>query len=242
MPDNLQNLELVCIGFSIILVAIFITLIAIMLIFQKKIILSRNNAFIQILKAQEDEKQRIGKDLHDQVGPLLSNLKLQVNSLIYETGIESDAEKLIDMSIDHIRSASYDLMPNVLYRHGLEAAIEDFCEMATRGQRFKIKLQLSENAFEIEQNISLQLYRIIQEIINNALKHSEATLILITFICHNNIYKIEIIDNGRGFNTNENIHLGIGLKNIKYRVELINGKINYTSKPGATRYILNIPL
>lgn len=242
MSITLQNIQLVSIGFSIILVCSFLTIVILMVIFQKTIIKNRNNAFAEILRAQEDEKQRIGKDLHDQVGPLLSNLKLQVNSLINETGIQSDAEKLIDMSIDHIRSASYDLMPNVLYRHGLEAAIEDFCEMATRGQRFKIKLQLSENAFEIEQNISLQLYRIIQEIINNALKHSEATLILITFKYHNNIYKIEIVDNGRGFNTNENTHLGIGLKNIKYRVELITGKINYTSKPGATRYILNIPL
>lgn len=196
----------------------------------------------------ESERKRIANDLHDEVGPLLSAIKLQINHL--DGGDNSQLElveksnRYIDEVIKKMRDISNDLLPSILVRRGLAIAVEDFLN--------KLKLSTPiqmESAFFLEKRLPLEmeinLYRIIQEITHNAIKHSQATRLRIEVRKSDNLLTLSTADNGIGISREiaKSNHSGHGLLNLQSRADVLGGILYNKSERGSgTQYLLEIPL
>lgn len=191
-----------------------------------------------MIKGEESERKRIARDLHDSIGSKLSALKIVFSTL--ENKIDnnktSQIDSILDTSITELRQISYNLVPESLLQLGLENALSDLCYTL---QAASVNIEF--HAIEIKDDLSvstqLNIFRIVQEILNNALKHSFCTQILITCSQNSNRFYITIEDNGIGFTvSNREGTEGLGLKNIKTRIELLNGKWDFESNSKGTSY------
>ena len=189
-----------------------------------------------MVEGQEDERKRIAEDLHDRVGSILSTVKLYFNSL--NTKIDTfqgennqqfeKANTLLDEAVDEIRRISHNLISSILMKFGLGPALKDLCETVEGAQQIKVHLQMHGIDQRLNNQLEISLYRIIQELISNILKHAKATEITISITHQNGNLNILVEDNGKGFDTSV-IPNGIGLKNIKSRILKLNGQINIDS-------------
>jgi signal transduction histidine kinase len=196
----------------------------------------------------EKERARIAADLHDELGPMLSAIKLKIGS--FELSNEDDikeAEKTdqhIDSLMKRMREISYDLIPNTLIRKGLLTALKEFIDYTNESDSLKINFESSEN-INTDQQKAIHIYRIAQEVINNTIRHSGAKLLSIQLKQENGILFLSTTDDGVGFDH----HLaskgegGIGLRNILNRTEIIGGQMFIESeKQKGTKYSFEIPV
>jgi two-component system, NarL family, sensor kinase len=194
----------------------------------------------------EKERSRMASDLHDEVGPLLSAIKLRIGSLdIHGEEDEEEVRKTetqIDTLIKRMREISFDLMPTSLTRKGLAAALNEFIEYCSKSNVLKISFKYVD--IQLTQAQSINLYRIVQEIIHNTIKHAEALELLIELKKEKNKIVLATKDNGKGFDYEEKSGeaKGLGLQNLLRRSEIIGGKMFFESKKGkGTTYIFEIP-
>jgi signal transduction histidine kinase len=196
-----------------------------------------------VIEAEENERQRIGKDLHDGIGQLLSAVKLNFSgiesNLIKNNSNDiyllSNAKKLVDESVTEVRNISHNMMPSVLLQYGLVVAIEDFTSKINNSNLLKINF--SHTGFENKKLISsleIVLYRVVQELVNNAIKHAQASKMDIQLLLFDQELTLMLEDNGKGFDYEQTVlsKNGIGLKNIISRINYINGMINFDSSKG----------
>lgn len=196
-----------------------------------------------VIKAEENERERISKDLHDGLGPLLSTVKLYVNEL--ESGDMNPEEKvvllkqtneLINESISGIRAISNNLSPHLIMDFGLAKAVESFCKKVNLVQKIRISFENSIGARRFDQTVEIVLYRVITELINNTLKHAQASKIDIYLEVIDDILQMTYLDDGIGFDKEKVLGLdtvGMGMKNIVSRLESVNGNLRIHSRPGA---------
>lgn len=191
-----------------------------------------------MLKGQEEERSRLAKDLHDGLGGMLSGVKLSfVNmkeNLIMDTESVTSFEKSIlqlDNTIAELRKVAHNLMPEALVKFGLKNAILDFCNSMQLSSKTKIIFEQLGTERLLSNTADLYIYRIVQELINNAIKHADADQILVQLTKTNDKVLLTVEDDGKGFNT-ELIRSakGIGLKNIQQRVDYLKGKIDIASQ------------
>ncbi len=193
-----------------------------------------------LLKGQEEERSRIAKDLHDGLGGLLSGVKLQLGAMKGNL-ILSEQDGLtfnrvlnnLEESIGEMRRVAHNMMPETLLKFGLPQALEDYCEGLSRQQPFSIQCDFRGMEERLEHSTELVLYRIVQELINNAVKHSGASSILVQIIRHDKEQlNLTVEDNGTGFDANQEYTNSAGLRNIVSRVKYLNGKIDIQSESG----------
>lgn len=196
----------------------------------------------------EKERKRIASDLHDDVGPLLSAIKLQINHLDGQNEAEAKliqkSSRYIDDIIKRMREISNDLLPNVLIRKGLAAAIQDFLSKMEESTSLKITFTCPKEQ-RVDTNIEVNVYRIVQEIVHNTVKHAEASHLQIQLIFSDTMLRLASADNGKGFNYKEMIakNGGLGLLNLQSRAEVMGGEFDFTSEKGrGTSYLFEIPL
>ena len=193
-----------------------------------------------ILKGEEQERTRLAKDLHDGLGGMLSGIKYSLNSmkgnLIMTPDNGQAFERSIDMldsSIKEMRRVAHNLMPEALITYGLDTALKDFCNDVAESSGLQINyrsINLNENT--INQSTSITLYRIVQELLNNVLKHSGAKNVIVQLSNTNGLISLTVEDDGKGFDDKRlNNTNGIGWKNIKQRVEFLKGKLDLVSSP-----------
>ncbi|CAG0976739.1 Signal transduction histidine-protein kinase/phosphatase DegS [Flavobacteriales bacterium] len=188
----------------------------------------------EVIEAEEKERKRIAQELHDGLGQLLSSAKLNVSSL--EEDIEPDdkeifgnALNLIDEAVHEVRNISHNLMPATLTRYGLVKAIEEQVRKINSSNKVEIFFENNVNN-RINETIEVALYRIVQEVVNNMIKHSQANTIKILLSQQHSKGILVISDNGKGFDTKLiEQSKGIGWKNIYSRAAIINATINVTS-------------
>jgi two-component system, NarL family, sensor kinase len=212
--------------------------------------LSLHNEKIQAeITTLENERKRIASDLHDDLGPLLSAVKLQINSVEVPDGEDQEliekSSLYIDAILTRIREISNNLMPQVLSRKGLVIALREFIDNLTFGHPFDIQF-ICDDEIKLESNKEIHVYRIILEIIHNAIKHSQASK-LIVFIGLQDAghLVIQITDNGMGFeyDTISKSSIGHGLKNILSRVEILRGELFLETQPRqGTKYTIEMPI
>lgn len=191
-----------------------------------------------VLKGQEEERSRLAKDLHDGVGGLLSGIKLSMSTMKGNVFLsEQNAQAFgnvimqLDQSIAELRRVSHNMMPEALIKYGLKEALENYCENLNISGKLKVQLQTYGMETRMEQNTEIIIYRIVQELLNNIIKHAEAKKVLIQLSLEDEQFNLTVEDDGKGFDVNE-IKDGAGLANIKARSEYLNGSIDIVSKKG----------
>lgn len=197
-----------------------------------------------LFEGEQNERIRIARDLHDSIGQQLSAIKMKLSQL-EQTPEIAIAEKHLDFTIAEVRAISHDLMPEAL-NFGFLRAVEDLCQKMDAVSQSDIQLNISEEVqnhnFLTQQ--SLSLYRIIQEILGNAVKYAQATLIQINLYLEKDHLIIVVNDNGKGIsNSGMAKSKGLGWKNITARVNLLRGKINIDSEQAkGVKISITIPL
>lgn len=194
--------------------------------------------FDAMLQAEENERERFSKDLHDDLGPLFSTVKLYVETL---ASGESDAKKLtimkklseiVDSGVKQIREVSHNLSPYLLKEKGLREAIEISIRRIREFAPIEIEFTFFtlNESIKLHENMDILIYRVFQELMNNAIKHSGATKISINVHIEPDVLYFMFADNGKGFNADEvsKARTGIGLKNIMNRIHSRNGEITFS--------------
>ena len=204
-----------------------------------------------VIEAEENERQRIAKDLHDGVGQMMSAAKMNLSAFESEINFANEEQKeslqkviqLVDESCKEVRTVSHIMMPNALLKNNLAAAIHDFVNKLNNKT-----LQAHVNTIGLDErmdsNIETVLYRVIQECVHNAVKHAGATTLDISLIRDKDGISGTIEDNGKGFDVadKENFE-GIGLKNITTRIEYLKGTVDFDTAPGrGTVVAFHVPL
>ncbi|MET0242169.1 MAG: ATP-binding protein [Flavitalea sp.] len=195
----------------------------------------------------ENERRRIASDLHDELGPLLSAVKLQITNLDSQDPqdlmlIEKSSGHIDDI-IQKLREISNNLLPNTLLRKGLKAAIEDSISRIRGVHPLLITLSFPPE-ITMTQDKEINMYRIIQEIIHNTIKHAQAKNLRLIFSREKNLIVLKTDDDGVGFNYEQKTKLagGLGLLSLQSRTEVMGGEFAYSSEKGeGTRYIFEIP-
>jgi len=188
---------------------------------------------LALLQGQETERQRIARDLHDGLGSLLSSIKYSLQGEQSFDHIKK-VNSVLDSSIDELRRISHDLTPIALSRYGLIEAIKEICQSERNSLPNMIfeKDDVVEN-LNLSYILQINIYRIILEAINNARKYADATNIFIQILSQENNLFITVEDDGVGFELNEEVmSKGIGLKNIRDRVNYLGGKLRIDTKKG----------
>lgn len=246
MLDNLYLL----IFYAVIFIFILITFFLIVYIrnqnlmwqqrrdFQESEILQQKQLLSAVIESQEIERKRIGEDLHDEIGGTLSAIKLMLNvnkqSLDDHQTLLLNARQLIDKTINDVRNIAHDLSPPGLAMFGLYHTIDSFVSLINRTGKIEVLIHHDpyvENKF-LTEKIELALFRIITQLIANTLKHANATQINLIFKPNNENLIIDYTDNGKGFDLSIlTKHHGIGVQNIKSRLQMIEATYTLESSP-----------
>jgi signal transduction histidine kinase len=190
------------------------------------------------IMAQEKERKRIARDLHDEVGAMLSVVKLNVGQIEKksESGkakfLAGETKSYLDEVIAQVRRISRDLLPPSLEKLGLNFAIRELANWINKSGKVKIEYWNGGEPVRFDTKRELAVFRIIQEVINNAIKHAEASLIKVSTRFSGSVLAVSVSDNGKGFDLDEKFATGLGLKNLESRSGVINARFKLKSKPG----------
>ena len=190
-----------------------------------------------IINAQEQERSQIGGELHDNVNQILAGVLLNLGMTKGKPLSEQNqwidkSSEYIHMAIDEIRKLSHRLAPVSVDDNSLKETFEALLKNINVNNQYQIKFSIKEaDKIQIIADIQLNLYRMLQEQLNNIIKYSKATVIVVSLLLLNNAIQLRIYDNGVGFNT-KNSRKGIGLNNIKKRAELFSGNFYIKSSLG----------
>jgi two-component system, NarL family, sensor kinase len=202
------------------------------------------------LESQETERRRLSEDLHDSIGGMLSTIRVGISTmarLLPDPQSIDQTKKMLDDTITSVRRISRDLMPSTLEKFGLVQALTELCERFQATSAIKIRFNEEGKVGELDKNRSLMIFRIVQELLNNAIKHSKAEEIQVTLHFADKLSVI-VQDNGVGFDANAIMNdkqsgKGLGLFNIENRARLLGGKISYSNvKPTGSKTSVSIPL
>lgn len=202
-----------------------------------------------VLKGEEQERTRLAKDLHDGLGGMLSGIKFSLSNmkenLIMTPDNAQAFERSIDMldsSIQEMRRVAHNMMPEMLVRYGLKIALEEFCNEINRSGAIHTNYQfIGTHTTAIDQTVAVTVYRIVQELVNNAIKHAHAQNVLVQLHAseQEKLLTITIEDDGKGFDKNLlTVSKGMGWNNIQNRVDFLKGKIDVNSEPGKGTSVL----
>lgn len=203
-----------------------------------------------VMKGQEEERSRLAKDLHDGLGGLLTGVKHSIINMKDNFSISSananSFEKslnMIDTAMRELRRVAQNMMPEALAKFGLAEALKDYCASSCT-DAVKIIFQLyGDNEVHIKSDDEIIIYRIIQELVNNAIKHAEATQIMVQLVKGSDWVTISVEDNGKGFDVNSmNKTTGSGWSNIKSRVNYLKGNIDVKSQSVGTSVNIEIKI
>ncbi|NJK96425.1 MAG: sensor histidine kinase [Bacteroidales bacterium] len=197
------------------------------------------DATLSVLKGEEAERGRMARDLHDGLGGLLSGVKLSLAHAKGNVVLTGDGEaqfdralSLLDTSMRELRRLAHNMMPEALVKFGLKDAISDFCNSIDCSKGMNIKFQFYGIEKRIDSRFEISIYRIAQELVNNALKYSNAADLLVQLILEDSRVHLTVQDNGVGFDTKIlNTTKGAGLSNIRSRVESQSGIFEFYSEP-----------
>ncbi len=193
-----------------------------------------------VLKGEETERKRMARDLHDGLGGLLSGVKTALNNVKGNVIIDKEgandfylAIDMLNSSITELRRVAHNMMPEALMKLGLKDTLTDFCSELNKVNPMHIDFQFYGQFERVDSNLEINIYRIIQELVNNAIKYAEAKQQVIQMIQEPKRLCFIVLDNGKGFDLKELQQTkGIGLNSIKSRVESFNGQLEISSKPG----------
>jgi two-component system, NarL family, sensor kinase len=200
-----------------------------------------------VLKGEEQERTRMSRDLHDGLGGLLSGIKFSfqhikqnVQMTPENAGAFERSMDMLDSSIHELRRVAHNMMPEALMKFGLNTALKDFCNDINQTGILNVAYQsIGLEGVKIDQTIAITIYRIVQELINNTLKHAAAKQAIVQLTKANGLLTVTVEDDGKGFDTAVvSSTSGTGWMNIKHRVDFLKGNIDLHSEPGKGTSVL----
>ena len=207
------------------------------------------------IRWQEEERQRIAADLHDDAGPLLATARLYLNENLVNQDISTqlqsiyNAKQIIDDTIQLIRNISHSLMPPTLKNFGLESAVNDLFQKISGSGTINASCRFHDYRQRLRPEQELLVFRVLQELVNNILKHSSASFIHVTQNYNEDKFYIRLHHDGRGITQTDyerlnKSTLGLGLKNIQSRVKVLHGRIGFEKDLSQTYYkvTLEVPV
>ena len=232
--------------------AIIVLLIVVLFIQSKRTARQKQFAMkqeqdIALLKAlvtgEERERSRVARELHDGLGGILAAAQMHLSTL--ETAQVNDlnklkqSEKLVATAAEETRRIAHNMLPETLLRLGLDEALKEYSRTITDSKLLQVEYESMGMDERVDASAELAIYRVIQELVNNIIKHAKATHSFIQLHRHNNVLSITIEDDGQGFDTKSQQKDGIGLANIKSRINYLNGSVNIKSdkEKGTSVYI-----
>lgn len=205
------------------------------------ILLDQKKKVIQAtIATQEEERKRIAQDMHDAISAKLNVVNLTTHMLLSDETITEDQRNslthILDVNsttLESSRKIAHDLLPPVLDKFGLKAALEELFEDFTKSKQVKINSNIEDLSI-LNENQKLHVFRIVQELTNNSIRHGKANLLEINFKNDGESgFELNYKDDGIGFDTEEiSKKSGIGLQNIESRVAILNGIFTVNSTPG----------
>jgi signal transduction histidine kinase len=250
------NLKLSLMGDRIFYTTLFVSvLIAIIIIFFAVSIIRYHRRYVRLQRERitaeinllENERKRIATDLHDSTGPLLSTVKLMLNSM--DADSEEDrlliarSGKYIDETITTLRQISHNLLPNTLERRGLIEATREFVQQVSAQKQLNIQLHTSGD-IKVSSEKAIHIFRIIQEIVYNTIKHAHAGQLQIAINLEGDHLLLLIREDGDGFDVKKakEESSGLGMKSLEIRADILQGVLSINSAPGqGTHYFIKIP-
>ncbi|HEY5823190.1 MAG TPA: sensor histidine kinase, partial [Cyclobacteriaceae bacterium] len=196
-----------------------------------------------VLKGEEKERTRIAKDLHDGLGGMLSGIKYSFNTMKENLVMTPENHRafersmdMLDSSIKEMRRVAHNMMPESLVKFGLDTALQDFCNDVNQSGALQVTYQsIGVNPLKLDQTISIAVYRIVQELINNTMKHARARTAIVQITRTNDQLAVTVEDDGKGFDTTLLTRSeGMGWNNIKSRVDFLKGEIDVKSDSNGT--------
>lgn len=200
------------------------------------------------MQGEEMERGRIAQELHDGVTVLLSAAKMNYTALGKEyeeiTGAKTYHEvmQLLNETGQELRSISYNLVPELLLRQSLPAALQAFCSLIQKGHNLETEMQSYGSFAHLDVGLAHTIYRIVQELIHNIVRHAQASKVLVQLIRRDDTLYLTVEDNGIGFEADRS-PAGMGLQNLQDRIRALNGHLVVASQPGVgTTIDIEIPL
>jgi two-component system NarL family sensor kinase len=201
----------------------------------------RRDLMAATFRGQEEERKRLAEDMHDGIGTMLSITKMSLNQLEQQLGGEvkvgfqfQKTRSMIDETMTNVRRISRNLVPTTLERFGLLAALEELTDRATDSET-EVQLIYPESDLHFPPTLDLMLYRIAQELVNNAIRHARARHIIVQVFTFEKEIRLSVMDDGVGFDFDavmENKQGGLGLRNIESRLNVVNGHVTFDVAPG----------
>jgi len=195
-----------------------------------------------MIRSQESERKRIGQDLHDDVGTALANLRLTLNLFEHDSAttveqFSAQCKTIIDKVIQDVRFISHNLSPPGIELYGFLGALEELCDAITEMRALQITIdnQAGPLLDALDQTQAISIYRIMEELISNTLKHAQASKIEIFFAVDERALIVIYHDNGIGIMPGAMSKKGMGLHNIESRLKMINAQLAITA-PGTQGY------
>ena len=205
-------------------------------------------ALQRAVEYQEAERKRISRELHDEVGQALTSILIRLKALEDETDTETIAERLDGLryltseSIEELRRLAVDLRPAILDHLGILPALRWYIQQLADQSELTIQFIGPEKIERLPEETELVLYRVAQEGLTNAIRHSKASQVEVVLEQSAHVLRLRVVDNGKGFDP-QNLDRGLGLVGIHERVELLKGKCGVDTMPGeGTRLWVEIPL
>jgi len=193
---------------------------------------------VSMLEGQETERSRIARDLHDGLGGILSGTKITLSGLTLINENDSGRNTLnksldqLDVAVVELRRIAHNLMPELLDKYGLEEALQEYAERMSNDE-FEISSRFVKLKTELSKDKQIVVYRIIQELVNNAVKHSQASQIILQLSQHNDQIMITVEDNGKGFDPQlADGKKSAGMHNVQSRLEFLSGQMQINSVVG----------
>lgn len=248
MFNQTKDLAVTIILSSVLVITIIVYFLYTFIRQQRKILKWQQARIAAEIETLEAERKRIATDLHDEIGPVLSAVKLQINHLEpveeQEQMVLQKSSSQIDFVIQKFRDISYNLLPNTLVRKGLVKAIEEFIYRVKNDKNLTIHFAAQEiTTMPLEKQVNI--FRIVQEIVHNTIKHAKANTLNIEILEKGKLLILKTTDDGVGFEYKEMLQHanGLGLLSLQSRAEVLNGYLQIESAIGkGTNYLLQIPV
>ncbi len=259
MEGSYQGFFLIAVG-TVVMLLLVSAIILFMVFYQKKMIQEQvkrqkleleyqQKMMVAALDSQENERRRVAGDLHDSIGAMLSAIRLGLitvgKQMPNPSGI-NDAKEMLDETIGSVRRISRDLMPSTLEKFGLAHALKELCDRFQSTSQLPIQYQEQGEVQTINSKRELMIFRIVQELLNNAIKHAKASVILVT-LQSTDTFQVVVEDDGVGFDFDEQhsstkSEKGLGLFNIENRARLLHATLEFDKeRKKGTRIILTVP-
>ena len=194
-----------------------------------------------LMEGEEKERLRIAKELHDGVNVDLSSIKYKLTSLLEQNNeVIREAVAMIDKSCEQVRAISHNLVPPALKDFSLIEALEDYCSTMNNLHNPNISFHHLGDEVQISKKVEVNIFRIVQELVNNSIKHAKANEIEVQLSNQNKILQLTVEDNGKGFNKEALEHKGIGLETINSRIVYLGAKLDFQSDDKGTSYVVDI--